>query len=185
MDKGLVLIPLSCDQVSVLYPTFRESFPTDELKPLERILADMARGRYHCMGLTKENQLLGAAYFVRTEQHLLLDYLLILPSYRNQGLGSAFLHLLTNRFSEADSVLVEVDDPAYTLDLIAARRLRFYLRNGFISTGVQAYVFGVHYLILRFADEHSPSAETVKEIYSGHYHAQLSRRMYEQNVKIQ
>lgn len=182
------IVPLNESQVARLYPCLEEAFPPDELKPLYRILLSMKQDAYDALGLMEEDKLLGYAFFVKTKQHVLLDYFSVLPEFRGQGIGAAFLQLLSAYCRAAESVLVEVEDPAYAetqpQHQMQQRRLTFYLRNGFFSTGVQVFVFGVHYLLLGCHAEDTHDPERIKALYRAHYRAMLPANLYERNIHI-
>lgn len=181
------IISLTKDQVTSLYPHMKEAFPADELKPLSRILAGMDKGTYECKGLTDHGDMVGYAVFVRTGDHMLFDYLSVLPMYRNQGMGGIFLKMLDDYFASADSVIVEVEDPAYAENEadqhLQQRRKQFYERNGFVNTGVSTLCFGVHYLLLMH-HAHILDAETVKQLYLDHYQAMLPKLMFRRFIQV-
>lgn len=182
------IIHLTDAQLTALYPCLKEAFPPDELKPLSRMLSARRQNAYDCLGLTAQDELVGYALFVRTGRHVLLDYFSVLPAHRNHGVGAAFLQLLSDYFLSAESVLVEVEDPAYAQSeqdrQLQQRRLDFYLRNGFVSTGVQALVFGVQYLLLTYGAHPAISPDEVKALYRSHYRAMLPATMYKCFIRV-
>ena len=178
---------LNREQLISLYPEVKRAFPADERKSLHWLLRSYDAGTYDCFGLTAEDGLRGYAYFFRTGSHALLDYFCILPAWRDQGLGGTFLALLADYFRTVDSVLAEVEDPAFAENDadrgLQERRIAFYLRNGFTDSGVSVLVFGVHYLLLYRAG--APLTEdAVRGIYRQHYQAMLPPAMFHRHVRI-
>lgn len=182
------VIRLTPIQVMQLYPFMEKDFPADELKPLSRILSAMENGTYECLGMRSNGKLIGYAYFVRTGNQYLLDYLAVNDKNKNRGIGSQFLRMLVPHLSSADSIIGEVEDPAFAADkdeyLLQTRRLQFYMRNGFRPTGVQVYVFGVHYLLIEMEHGKAHTDQEIRELYRQHYLAMLPEEMYRENVRI-
>lgn len=183
----MTIVPLSKDQVAEIYQTHLcRDFPPDERKTLNIILKAMDAGNYECYALT-EDELLGYAFFVKLEQDYLLDYLAIVRGKRDLGLGSVFLEKLSHQMKDADSMLVEVEEPASGKDeaerSLRSRRKAFYLRNGFADTGVNAEAFGVNFRLLEPSAKPRSQAE-IKALYLRHYAAVLPPKVFETQVKI-
>ncbi|MCQ2533562.1 MAG: GNAT family N-acetyltransferase [Clostridia bacterium] len=174
-----------------------EDFPPVELKPLKNILLALEKGIYQCFGLVDESdytesqapRLYGYAYLIKVGEEYLIDYLAIYPEYRDQGLGSELLKLIGTELSNATSILVEVEDPSSSSSPeeleTRERRLSFYLRNGLISTGVNALCFSVPYRLLEFKSVprlHSQSE--IRKLYKLVYKTMLPPKMYEENIKV-
>ena len=87
-----------------------------------------------------------------------------------------------------DCVLLEVDDPD-AADSPAERahrerRLRFYLRNGLLETGVRVTAFGVGLRVLALPVGELPEPGQVRRDYEMLYRAMLPKRLYETKVSI-
>ena len=165
-------------QIENIYRTrMREDFAPDELKPLNVIVQAWEKGIYDCYILTRQETILGYAYFVRKDSNYIVDYLAISAEHRDEGWGTVFLKQLAEFFHEANCVVVEVEDPDVSKDeedkLQRERRLRFYIRNGFRLTGVKARVFGVDYLILEALIGTEHKSEEIAKIYAELYHSIL------------
>lgn len=165
-------------QIEYIYRTrMQEDFASDELKPLSVIVQAWEKGIYDCYVLTRQESILGYAYFVRKDNNYLIDYLAISAEHRDEGLGTVFLKQLDEFFHKANCVVVEVEDPGAAKDkedrFQRERRLRFYLRNGYRLTGVKARVFGVDYLILEVLIGTEHKTEEIEKIYTELYHCIL------------
>ena len=166
-----------------------EDFPEDELKPLWMLEAALKRGQYVCYGFEGEDGLLAYACFVVSGDIALVDYLAVRRDKRDEGIGGQFIRaMLEGPLRAYASVLLEVDDPDLAPDEneleTRERRLRFYLRNGLLETGVRAAVFGVGFRILALPVGESPAPERVRRDYGTLYRAMLPKRLYETKVKI-
>ena len=91
----------------------------------------------------------------------------------------------------ADHIIVDGEDPNADPNEQEKdkreRRLRFYLRNGYRTTGVKATVFGVDYLLLETNAAKpglSHSKEEIREIYAGLYQSMVPPPMYQTLIKI-
>lgn len=183
----MTIVSLTKDQVTQIYQTHMcQDFPTDERKPLDFILKAMDAGTYECFALM-EDELLGYAFFVKLERDYLLDYLAIVRGKRDLGLGSIFLEKLFCQLSNADSMIVEVEEPACGKKeaerTLRSRRKAFYLRNGFYDTEVNAEAFGVNFRLLEPSGK-PRSQEEIKALYLRHYQAVLPSKVFEDSVKI-
>lgn len=182
------VIRLTREQLVLLYPLMEATFPDDELKPLDIMLESFDQGLYDCLGLQENGQMPGYTLFVRHDGHVLLDYFFILHEHRSRGLGSSFLQLLKDYFSQMESVIVEIEDPEMAEDdpgrQIALRRMDFYLRNGFVNTDVRVQVFHVHYLLLVYDAPAAPHGDQLRDQYRALYQDMLPPEMFSQFIHI-
>ncbi len=186
---------LTTEQIEENYNTrMKRDFPPNEVKPLPMILKAVEAGTYRCYGLMDEHQrMLGYAYLVRlagTEDYF-LDYLAVDENRRNEGIGSYILTLLHEQFKDADSLIIEVENPALSEDeatrILRTRRYGFYLRNGVVDSGATAVCFGAPFLLLEMMmepmkEKHSP--DQIRSLYKQHYKALLPIEMYEKNIIV-
>ena len=165
-------------------------FPRDELRPLKMITKPYERGIYTCYGLKDDegDDLLGYAFFVKSGNHFLFDYLAISDDKRDTGLGTIFLGLLREELSSCDSVIGEVEDPDCDDDVVSKenknRRLSFYLRNGYIDTGVRVKLFGVDYIVLEMDLGKNNDKDTITNLYLSHYRKMLPYLLFKRMVYI-
>lgn len=161
-------------QIKMLYHSrLKKDFVRNELKPLASMKRSWKKGTYDCYGLFEGTEIQGYAFYVRLGKDYLLDYLAITDAHRGQGLGSVFLRQLADCMVDADCIIVEVEDPDRAPDeesrMLRERRLRFYLRNEYLMTGVTSSVFGVSYRLLEFSAMGPHSTEKLRAVYSEIY----------------
>ena len=171
----------------------KKDFPSNELKPLSVINKKWIEHQYDCFGLYSEAQLIGYAFFFKIpnsekQYYYLIDYLAILPKYRNRGCGSVFLKQLSDKITDAECMVLEVEDPGKEEDgarrVLQQKRIEFYLRNGYINTGNTVRVFGVHYLLLEVpCGGRSLSTEEIREIYETMYKSMLLKSIFRNEFK--
>ena len=170
-------------QVETLYKTrLKKDFARNELKPLISMRRSWEDNAYDCYGLFDGEEILGYAFFVRLGNNYLFDYLAIVETHRDEGLGSTFLRQLADCLAGADCVVGEVEDPDKAKDeesrAIRERRLQFYLRSGYRRTELSSCVFGADYRILEVPTGKEHSAEELREIYTALYRSFLPDRFF-------
>ena len=162
-------------------------FAADEIKPLVLMLDMLHNGTYEPLGLYREGQLCGYAFFIRKEDWLLLDYYVILPEWRNQGIGGIFLKKFKEFFRDCAGILLEVERPEMAEDeqerTIRVHRIRFYQRNGVQLTGLKVRLFGVPFYIMVMPLLENPKEALWKEELDLLYHAMLPGALYRENVE--
>ncbi len=182
------LITLDKDRVASLYEErMVHDFKKDELKPLKMILKALDEGIYECLGLSDGAGLLGYTFLVRQGKRYLVDYLAVYPEERDKGRGATILKLLSEYITDAEIMIIEVEDPFYAESSeekeLQERRVSFYFRNGCSDTGVRVRCFGVPFIIISFIGNSSLDCDTVWEAYQSFYRAVLPRRMFEANIE--
>ena len=183
---------LTKDEIADTYKRYmKKDFPRDELKPLSRILSSLEKDQYICYGIFSGESLCGYAYLVSlTEEgkkYYLLDYFATVKKLRGQGIGSEFLKMLSKEVCSAEMLLCEAESTNNVSGdeaRIRNRRIAFYLRNGFIDTGVTASVFGVEFVILELDLGKCHTKEQVRENYARLYRSFLPERLYRLFVRI-
>ena len=189
--KAAEVRTLSLPEIRDVYASrMVEDFPRDELRPMFMIEAALERGEYACYGFADRDGLLAYAFFVLNGEMALVDYLAVRKDRRDGGVGGRFIRALVEGPLRAyRCVLLEVDDPDLAPDAgeleTRNRRLRFYLRNGLLETGVKAEVFGVGFRILALPVGETPSPDQTRSAYARLYRAILPKRLYDTKVKIQ
>ncbi len=206
------LVNLTNEQiVSVYNEHMIEDFPPDELKSLEQIQGALELGRYACYGLYADGELAGYVFLERLNNDYLVDYIATFPQKRNGGLGTELLAILRDALKDSDSVIGEVEDPAFAATeeealkdsdsvigevedpefaateeerSLQTRRLGFYLRNGILDTGVRAVCFGVHYRILTFPTKKQHSMDEIRELYKMQYGNFHSKEICDRYIQV-
>ena len=167
-----------------------KDFKRNEIKPLPAILKAKKEGHYLCLGLTEGEETTAYAFFVTLSDCALLDYYAVREDLRGRGTGSRFLQaLITGPLQTVPCVLLETEDPdAAHSDkerTTHQRRLRFYLKNGLMDTGVASCVWHVNYRLLAFPTGETPSPDEVRRHYASFYHAMMPDALFERMVRIE
>ena len=158
----------------------QRDFPEDEIKPWFVIEELLRQGVYELLGAWCDDVQVGYAWmFVPAGESILVDYLAVLPEYRGTGVGTAVLQALRQRYNDKLIILEsEFPDEAPEPD-VARRRLGFYHRAGFVNTGVEVILFGVHFCILSYGED--PHA---REHMESLYRAMFPDQQYEKAVQF-
>lgn len=181
---------LTISQVKKIYRAYMiKDFPADERKPLAMILKSMKQRTYECLGMFEAEELLGYAFFVKTDNDYLFDYFATCEKYRNQGIGAEFLKQIARYYQNVNSIVGEVEDPECADNEeereLQDRRYHFYLRNGYIDTRVRVKLFGVDYIVLALdKPEGTMELSEIKELYLAHYKRILPGVLFRRMVKI-
>lgn len=111
-----------------IYALMEVSFPADERRTYSGQKALLERPAYGIYASTapETGRIQAIAAVWELEELTFLEHLAVNPSDRNGGIGAAFLTALVARAGKP--VCLEVEKPGNEL---AARRIRFYQRNGF------------------------------------------------------
>lgn len=164
----------------------KAAFPAAELKPLAAIEKMWAEGWYkpYCLFDDGGAEPIGTAFlWLGHPGWLLLDYLCVSSTRRNDGLGAEILRLLPQAepgaviFGEAEAP-VHAPDPA-----MAERRLGFYARCGLRTAGYETEMFGVHYKTLYLADR-EVADEALMEEHRFVYRNSFTPEKYAKYVRI-
>ena len=137
--------PLDWLRIRLLY---HRAFPRYERKPFKIIRRMQKEGRTDVWLAEMDGHFAGLAATINAPDVILLDYLAVHEKRRSQGVGSAFLQALLEKYA-GHGLFVEIeaadrDDP----DGSKLRRKQFYLRNGLSDMHVVAILFGVRMELL-------------------------------------
>ncbi len=179
---------LDSTEISTLYQEHMViDFPKDELKPLNMILKSVKEGFYDCFGLYDEEEMVGYTFMVKIDNSYLIDYIAIFPECRNKGIGTNLLAIIDDYLENADRILVEVEDPAYTKEKsqkeLQSRRLNFYLRNNCRDTSLRVDCFGVKFIILEARKTQFKNKNDVWNLYEKFYRSFLPEDKFNRNIK--
>ncbi len=180
---------LTTEQITSIYNEHMlTDFPPREMKPLSALLDARERDLYTCYGIFSEGELAGYVFLEHSGGDYLIDYIAMFPEKRNGGLGGQLLSVLMEELYECDSVIGEVEDPAFAETeadrSLQTRRLGFYLRNGIIDTGMTSVCFGARYKILELPTGRTHSPEELRELYIKHYRVFFSEEECARGIQI-
>ena len=124
-------------QWSEIKEIYMEAFPKCERKPFFLLRQSIKRKKAVLAVAAEGTQLLGFTVFVVYKDMVMIDYLAVSSKIRSRGTGSRILEHICGQFPDKKIVLLieRVDDMAENCQQRTARR-RFYLKNGFTSSGI-------------------------------------------------
>ena len=185
----LELLTMNEAEIRLLYTeALSRDFPPNELKSLSAILTMYHKGLYDVLGAYQNNQLVGYAllYCPRGDQFVLLDYMAVVPAFRNQGVGTMLLKQLRRHYAaQAAALLIECERPKTAPDEFEARkRIHFYTQAGAALTSVRIWLFDVEYSILIL-----PCGQTIPECDCAAkmlelYQQMLPPELFKHNVRL-
>lgn len=183
---------LTNDEIASVYDLYmKKDFPANELKPFSIIEKSLEKGQYFCCGIFNGDKFCGYACFVtlliESKEYCLLDYFAVISDMRGQGIGSEFLRLLKDILKGTEMVMCEAENPSGSEEdelIIRQRRVNFYLRNGFVETGVTASVYGVDYILLDFDLGRKHTKDEIRMRYADLYKSFISKTRFDELVAI-
>lgn len=131
------LTKLEPNQWSQIQQIYLEAFPKQERKPFALVRHSVRRGRMVLFAQWEGAQLLGFAAVIPFEDLVMVDYLAVSKQARGKGTGSQLMQQVCGHYADKKVVLLieRLDEQADNAQQRIARR-RFYLKNGFASTGL-------------------------------------------------
>ena len=132
-------------------PKSMPAVPPDPASGVRRIAVIrrmQKEGRTDVWLAERDGHFAGLAATINSEDAILLDYFAVAKRLRGQGMGSAFLQALLDKYA-GKGLFVEIeaadqDDPSGEKQL----RKQFYLRNGLEDMHVTVILFGVRMELL-------------------------------------
>lgn len=131
-----------------IHSLYDRNFPRNERMPFTRLMKGI--GSERIMHAYYENDtLIGMTYVFINHDLVYLGYLVTEENLRDKGYGGQILHALSDQYQDQRIVLdLEQLDEHADNNEERIRRRNFYLRNGFVSTGVWYRFFHVSYELL-------------------------------------
>ena len=109
-----------------VYHILEKSFPVDERRPYDAQKALLEEPRYSIFVYKENGEIVGFLATWSLDGVVFVEHFAVLPSARNQGLGTKALALLAERH---ELIVLEAEPPESEL---AVRRLGFYARAGLL-----------------------------------------------------
>ncbi len=133
----------------LLEKLYTEAFPDNERKPFGMIREKHRENRTDVWVIEDGGEFSGLAITMNSDELVLLDYYAVSAEKRGNGLGSAALRALYEKY-RGKKFFLEVESIAVPADNMEERRRRkqFYLNNGMRELGVYARLFGVEFELL-------------------------------------
>ncbi len=147
--------PLGTDELRETYHKYmRKDFPFREMRPLAAMEQMYKRGQYKAYGYYDEGSMAAYACFYSCKEipYALMDYLAVVPDRRDGGIGSSFMRNIVPFVKQWEGIFIEAESVSSASDNTSRderdRRIRFYMKNGAVMTGVNCALFGVDYSML-------------------------------------
>lgn len=160
------------------YALYKKAFPKEEQKPFKFLFDGVKKGYYDLFVVSDdENSFYGIAFVVKNNKVVLLDYLAIDESFRNQGLGSKVLKLLQEKYAN-QKLVIEIEDtttPAKNI-IERIRRKEFYLRNNMIMQDFKVMLFNCPMHILTYGG--NITFEEYFSIFEMLYNKKATKKVY-------
>ncbi len=132
-----------------MYSLYRKAFPRTERKPFSIIRKMYESGKADVWYCIKENEFIGFATTINSEETVLIDYFAVGSKHRGQGFGSKMLQMIFGKY-KGKAVFVEIESEYEQCRDSDKRKKRksFYIKNGMKQMDVMADVFGVRMELL-------------------------------------
>lgn len=136
--------PAGFRQWAAMYILYRASFPRAERKPFGFIRKAYRQGKTDIWCILRGQEFLGFAATMNSPSLIMLDYLAISKKRRGQGVGTAALTQLMERYADRE-FLLEIESPYEPGPDQKKRQKRkqFYVNCGMEPLHIMADVFGI------------------------------------------
>jgi len=172
-----------------VYSYYLDIFPEDERKPLELLQSSYERHYTKIIEILYKNEIVGFMVLnrVKDKGYAVLDYLAILPQYRNNKLGTKALQMLLEQEKDNRGIFIEIEKVGLGKDaeenLLRANRKKFYEKLGFKKLNFDLYLFGVVYTPYLFSNIKDNEDMIINEILNI-YESISGKERIKQNCKI-
>lgn len=172
-----------------LYTYYLEIFPEEERKPLKLLQESYDKKYTKIIEILYKNEIVGFMLLnrVKDKGYAVLDYLAILPQYRNRRFGTKALQILLEQEKENKGVFIEIEKVGLGKDakenLLREKRKNFYEKLGFKKLNFDLLLFDVIYTPYLFSNIKDEEDMIIKEILNI-YESISGKERIEQNCKI-
>ena len=172
-----------------VYSYYLEIFPEDERKPLELIQSSYEKQYTRIIEILYKNEIIGFMVLnrVKDKGYAVLDYLAILPQYRNSKFGTKALQILLEQEKENSGIFIEIEKVGLGKDakedLLREKRKNFYEKVGFKKLNFDLFLFDVIYTPYLFSNIKDDESMIIDEILNI-YESISGKERIKQNCKI-
>ncbi len=172
-----------------VYSYYLEIFPEDERKPLELIQLSYEKQYTKIIEILYKNEMVGFMVLnrVKDKGYAVLDYLAILPQYRNSKFGTKALQILLEQEKENSGIFIEIEKVGLGKDieenLLREKRKNFYEKIGFKKLNFDLFLFDVIYTPYLFSNIKDDESMIIDEILNI-YKSISGKERIKQNCKI-
>lgn len=118
------------EEFDAIYQAMQSSFILDEIRDYRDALAVLENEAYSIYHIVEQGERIGFISLWDLGDFIFAEHFVIYEPFRNQGYGGRAIDAVTDRFG---AVVLEAEPPETD---IAARRLAFYHRHGFVSNDI-------------------------------------------------
>lgn len=112
-----------------LYSIMEYSFPKDERRDFDAQYEKLGNPAFYSAALMEDEKALGFLNFWQLSGYVYIEHFAISQELRGKGIGSELIRKICENFGN-QQIILEAEPPE--LNEIAARRIEFYKRLGFI-----------------------------------------------------
>lgn len=127
--------PMELEQLQRIYQHIVQDFPAGEYPPCDILYRHLQSGTQDAQVFCAGEQVLAYSICAAGSDYVLISLLAVLPEFRGQGVGSAFLPALIKSYSGKQGIIIEVERPELAAGPEETRfrqwRLGFYKKAGF------------------------------------------------------
>ena len=147
--ERIKLEKIEYNDIEAVESIYVEAFPKNERKPFSIILAHNESGAGSVLKIMLDGKMCGFFFTFFYGDLAMVDYFAVHKDYRNLGIGEIAISLLREEYSDK-RIFLEIEDPGSSE--MAARRLGFYKRCGFLQVGTYVNLFSVDMELLALGD---------------------------------
>lgn len=188
--ENMELKDISIDEFEKeLYSYYLDIFPEDERKPLELLHSSYKKHYTRIIKISYKNEMIGFMILnkVKDKGYAVLDYLAILPQYRNNKFGTKALQILLEQEKENSGIFIEIEKVGLGKDvkenLLREKRKNFYEKLGFKKLNFDLFLFDVVYTPYLFSNIQKDECTIIEEILNI-YKVISGKERIKQNCKI-
>lgn len=148
------ILNMNANQWKEIKEIYMEAFPKAERKLFFTIRHSVKKGKMQILTAMEENVLLGFGMIIPFQNLVMVDYLAVSGKTRSRGTGSRILQEVCHQFAGKKIMLLieRLDEHAENKEQRIARR-KFYLKNGFTSSGIFITGHSGEMEILKYGEE--------------------------------
>lgn len=153
-----------------IYPYYIEIFPEEERKPLNIIQSAYVRQYIKIIEILYRNEFVGFMLLNRIKDngYVVLDYIAILPQYRNNKFGTEALKILLKQEEKNSGVFIEIEKVGLGKtkeeNIEREKRKKFWERLGFNKLNFDLRLFGVIYTPYLYSNVKNDEDAMIEEI---------------------
>lgn len=153
-----------------VYRHYVEIFPEVERKSLALIKSSYERKYANIIKILNKNEFVGFMILnsITEKGYLIIDYLAILPKYRNNNFGTKALKILIEEKKENKGIFIEIEKVGLGKDkeenLLREKRRKFYENLGFKELNYDFDLFNNIYTPYLFSNTNEDEEVVVQEI---------------------